>query len=92
LIPFKIIVNGEREIIMTLTDVIVLSGIVGAFTLFAVFLAWGEYQTRDLNRNPQQRRDGVDESSQAKSRPLHKAMKLQRIAAKASIRREVSHS
>ena len=76
---------------MTLTDAIILFGIVTAFALFAALLAWGEYQTRDLNRN--------DESRLAESRPLHRAMKLLRIAENTkkiaestSGRRERSHS
>jgi hypothetical protein len=66
---------------MTLTDAVILSGIVTAFALFAALLAWGEYQTRDLNRNLRQKRGGSDELTLTQTRPLHKAMKLQRIAA-----------
>jgi hypothetical protein len=47
---------------MTLTDALVLSAIITAFTLFAVVLAWGDHQTRGLNRNlgqkPQRRSEG----------------------------------
>ena len=40
---------------MPLLSVIVLAGIIGAFTFFAGILMWGEYQTRHLVRNsPQQ--------------------------------------
>jgi hypothetical protein len=35
---------------MLLTNVLILSGIVGAFLSFGIALAWGEYQTRHLNR------------------------------------------
>jgi hypothetical protein len=83
---------------MTLTDTVILSGIVAAFALFAALLAWGEYQTRDLNRNLPRKGGGVDEPRLAQSRPLHKAMKLQRIAEntkriaeKTGRRRETSH-
>jgi hypothetical protein len=35
---------------MPITTIIVLSAIVAAFALFAVVLAWGEIQTRHLDR------------------------------------------
>ncbi len=83
---------------MTPTDVLILSGIVTAFALFAALLAWGEYQTRDLDLNLRREEGGVDEPRPAQSRPLHKAMKLQRIAEKTkritenTSRCEMSHS
>jgi hypothetical protein len=78
--------------IMTLTDAVILSGIIAAFALFAAVLTWGEYQTRGLNRNLPQKQSGVDEPNLAQGKPLHKAMKLQKIAANTSRRREMSHS
>jgi hypothetical protein len=36
---------------MPFTAALVVSGIVLVFALFAVVLAWGEYQTRHLDRN-----------------------------------------
>lgn len=35
---------------MPLSDIIMLTAIVGAFCLFGVVLAWGEYQTRNFKR------------------------------------------
>lgn len=35
---------------MPLSDIIMLTAIVGAFLLFGVVLAWGEYQTRNFKR------------------------------------------
>lgn len=60
---------------MTFTDVLILSGIVTAFVLFAALLAWGEYQTRDLNRNLPQARGEADELRLTQTRPRHKVMK-----------------
>ena len=36
---------------MSIGEIISLTGIIVAFTVFAVVLAWGEHQTRNLNRN-----------------------------------------
>lgn len=36
---------------MSIGEIISLTGIIIAFTVFAVVLAWGEHQTRNLNRN-----------------------------------------
>ena len=36
---------------MPLTTILVVTGIVCMFVLFAVVLAWGEYQTRHLDRD-----------------------------------------
>ena len=77
---------------MTLADAFFLAAIIAAFTLFAVVLAWGDYQTRGLDRNVRQKRDGVDEPNPAQSTPLHKAMKLRKIAENVSRRREMSHN
>ena len=41
---------------MPITTIIVLSAIVVAFALFGVVLAWGETQTRHLNRDQQRAR------------------------------------
>jgi hypothetical protein len=35
---------------MPIADAIVVAAIVAAFIIFAVVLAWGEYQTRQLSR------------------------------------------
>jgi hypothetical protein len=35
---------------MTLSTILVLAGIVGAFSTFGLVLAWGDYQTRHINR------------------------------------------
>jgi hypothetical protein len=35
---------------MPITDAIIVAAIVAAFIVFAVVLAWGEYQTRHLSR------------------------------------------
>ena len=34
---------------MPVTDAIIIAAIVAAFVIFAMVLAWGEYQTRHLN-------------------------------------------
>ena len=36
---------------MALSSILILTGIVAAFGLFAIVLAWGERQTRNLARN-----------------------------------------
>ncbi len=36
---------------MPVTDAIIVAAIVAAFIVFAVVLAWGEYQTRQLSRS-----------------------------------------
>lgn len=35
---------------MPITDAIIVAAIVAAFIVFAIVLAWGEYQTRHLSR------------------------------------------
>ncbi len=35
---------------MPITDAVIVAAIVAAFIVFAVVLAWGEYQTRHLRR------------------------------------------
>jgi len=35
---------------MPITDAVIVAAIVAAFIVFAVVLAWGEYQTRHLSR------------------------------------------
>jgi hypothetical protein len=42
---------------MSTSQIIALSAIVGAFVVFALVLAWGDYQTKDLNRTA---RKGAD--------------------------------
>jgi Flp pilus assembly protein CpaB len=49
---------------MTLTHIVVLGGIVAAFGLFAVVLAWGDYQTRNLPaaaNTPQEKAKSTDD-------------------------------
>jgi hypothetical protein len=72
---------------MTLIDAVIVSGIVAAFVLFTVVLAWGEYQTRGLSRDVGQKPSGGDEPRRGQGKPLHKAMKLRRIAANTSRQR-----
>jgi hypothetical protein len=38
----------KQEDIMPLTDALIVSGIVAAFVIFAIVLAWAEHQTRNL--------------------------------------------
>ena len=48
---------------MSIVGIVCLSAIVGAFVLFAVVLAWGDYQTRHIThptREEQQRRAGTE--------------------------------
>ncbi len=40
---------------MPLGDVIILAVIIAGFAVFALFLAWGEHQTRNLARNDGQK-------------------------------------
>lgn len=37
---------------MSVVAIVCLSAIVGAFVLFAVVLAWGDYQTRNVTHTP----------------------------------------
>ena len=39
---------------MPITSVVILAGIIFAFIVFAVVLAWGEYQTRHIGRTSRQ--------------------------------------
>jgi hypothetical protein len=36
---------------MTMTSIIILAGIIIAFVIFALVLAWGEYQTRNISQS-----------------------------------------
>ena len=36
---------------MTTVEIVSLCGIVAAFVIFAVVLAWGDYQTRDIRQD-----------------------------------------
>jgi hypothetical protein len=38
-----------------ITDVLIVSGIIAAFTIFAVALTWSDYQTRDIARTSRAR-------------------------------------
>ncbi len=40
---------------MTMTSIIILAGIILAFAIFAVVLAWGEYQTRNISQSDPQK-------------------------------------
>jgi len=40
---------------MPITDIFIVSVIVSAFVVFAIALAWGDYQTRDIARASRQR-------------------------------------
>jgi len=40
---------------MSTTDILILAGIVAAFVVFAVILAWGDYQTMDIARKSRER-------------------------------------
>lgn len=53
---------------MPFTDTLILAAICLAFIVFGSFLAWGEYQTRHLNRS--ERQDVGKAAQQAKSRTL----------------------
>ena len=44
---------------MPISTIIILAGIIAAFTLFAVVLAWGDYQTRNIGRERRQAADGA---------------------------------
>jgi len=43
---------------MDMSQIIVLSAIIAAFAIFAVVLAWGDYQTRNLKRTAQNVSEG----------------------------------
>lgn len=53
---------------MPLTSVLIVTGIVAVFVLFALSLAWGEYQTRNLPRY-----EASDEKQDQKDAELKKA-------------------
>jgi len=40
---------------MPITDILIVSVIISAFAIFAIALAWGDYQTRDIARASRQR-------------------------------------
>jgi hypothetical protein len=44
---------------MPITNILFLGGIIAAFAVFAAVLAWGEYQTRHLNRHGQMGRSQI---------------------------------
>lgn len=68
---------------MSIVEIVCLSGIIGAFVLFAVALAWGEHQTRHIDhparRNePRQAATGsgfatLKEAAAAANEPVHAA-------------------
>lgn len=50
---------------MPLTTALIVTGIVAAFTLFGIVLAWGDHQTRNLKR--------VDETKSEPAEDIKKA-------------------
>jgi len=40
---------------MPITDILIVSAIVSAFAVFAIALAWGDYQTREIAQASRQR-------------------------------------
>jgi hypothetical protein len=89
-----IIINREREIAMTLTDAVILFGIIAAFTIFAMVLAWGEHQTRGVNRNlglKPEKPSGVNEPLAQNQLPAQGDEGATLIAS-ISERREMAHS
>lgn len=77
---------------MTLTDTVILSGIIAAFTLFAMVLAWGEYQTRSLNRNLGQKpadRSGANEPSHGAQSKLPAQRDERKVVAENTLEREI---
>jgi hypothetical protein len=48
--------NGAKEELMPATNVLFLTGIIAAFAVFALVLAWGEYQTRHLDCRAQRQK------------------------------------
>jgi hypothetical protein len=47
--------KSPKEARMPFTDILILTGIILAFVIFGLGLAWGEYQTRHLHRGVQSR-------------------------------------
>ena len=47
--------DRERERAMPITDIIIICVIISAFVIFAVALAWGDYQTRDIAQASRER-------------------------------------
>lgn len=59
---------------MSLEQIIVISGIVGAFVVFAAVLAWGDYQTRHITSRicaDQRRRNKVVDTAKVKPELHH---------------------
>lgn len=46
---------------MPLSDMLMLTAIVSAFTVFGLVLAWGDHRTRHLDRHHQERLEGASE-------------------------------
>jgi hypothetical protein len=57
-----------KESAMPITNILILTVVVSAFVVFAVALAWGEYQTRNINRRDQRvpRKSGREQTYLAK--------------------------
>ena len=52
---------------MSFSNILILAGIISAFVLFGIVLAWGEYQTRHLKR------PGAEAESAARVQELKEA-------------------
>ena len=48
---------------MPLTSILILAGIVAAFMIFGIVLAWGEYQTRHLRSDGKPGRSSIPTAS-----------------------------
>jgi hypothetical protein len=58
--------ESPKEALMPFTDILILTGIILAFMMFGLGLAWGEYQTRHLDR-------GIQNSDAAEKPDMKKA-------------------
>jgi multisubunit Na+/H+ antiporter MnhC subunit len=46
--PYASFLPTQMEEVMPVTDVIILTAITAAFVVYALILAWGDYQTRNI--------------------------------------------
>jgi hypothetical protein len=54
---------AKRSWAMSTPDILILAGIIVAFVVFGVILAWGDYQTMDIARKSRERAlSGADNS------------------------------
>jgi hypothetical protein len=56
--PLPTVMMIERERAMPITDIIIVCAIISAFVIFAVALAWGDYQSREIARASRERAAG----------------------------------